>query len=510
LQSRAEAAAVVRFTRDAGVYDAQSDGQANRYQLFLERSLALARPGGRIGLVLPAGLAADQGSARLRRLLFARCDVDALVGFDNKQTIFPIHRSVRFLLLTGTVGKPTQSIGCRLGEVDPSILERREDDTGCESWFSVHLSPALLHRLSGNDLSVPDVRAPVDLTIAERAAALFRPLGDDSGWSAHFGRELNATEDRGALHEAGHGLPIIEGKLIEPHRVRLNDARFSIVSRDARRLLGDRHQRWRLAYRDVASATNRLTLIAAILPPGTVSTHTVFCLRTLLPLDLETITASVRKTGRCVIVHEATLTSGFGAELCALVQETCFHHLEAPITRVAGWDTPYPHAQEWDYFPGPKRVAAGIRPNVELAHGAGLNVDRGIVVDDSLRTSRPDIFAIGECAEHRGVCYGLVEPAYEQARVLAAHLAGENAHYPGSVLATNLKVSGVNVFSAGDFIGAPGTEQLFFSDVGLGIYKKLVIAKGCLVGAVLFGVNKDCVPPPHHQLMRPVGSTWNS
>jgi nitrite reductase (NADH) large subunit len=136
-------------------------------------------------------------------------------------------------------------------------------------------------------------------------------------------------------------------------------------------------------------------------------------------------------------------------------------------------------------------VAAGIRPNIELAHGGGLNVDRGIVVDDSLRTSRPDIFAIGECAEHRGVCYGLVEPAYEQARVLAAHLAGETAHYPGSVLATNLKVSGVNVFSAGDFIGAPGTEHLVFSDVGLGIYKKLVIARGSLIGAVLFGDTTD-------------------
>jgi 2-oxoisovalerate dehydrogenase E1 component beta subunit len=82
----------------------------------------------------------------------------------------------------------------------------------------------------------------------------------------------------------------------------------------------------------------------------------VIDLRTLLPLDLETIQASVQKTGRCVIVHEATLTSGFGAELSALVQETCFYHLEAPIMRVAGWDTPYPHAQEWDYFPGPARV----------------------------------------------------------------------------------------------------------------------------------------------------------
>src|SRR5262250_2999665 len=75
-------------------------------------------------------------------------------------------------------------------------------------------------------------------------------------------------------------------------------------------------------------------------------------LRTLLPYDLDTIVASVNKTGRCVVVHEATLTSGFGGELSSLVQENCFYHLEAPVVRVAGWDTPYPHAQEWDYFPG--------------------------------------------------------------------------------------------------------------------------------------------------------------
>jgi 2-oxoisovalerate dehydrogenase E1 component beta subunit len=83
-------------------------------------------------------------------------------------------------------------------------------------------------------------------------------------------------------------------------------------------------------------------------------------LRTLMPLDIDTIQASVAKTGRCVIVHEATLTSGFGAELSARVQETCFHHLEAPIARVAGWDTPYPHAQEWDYFPGPARLGRAL------------------------------------------------------------------------------------------------------------------------------------------------------
>jgi 2-oxoisovalerate dehydrogenase E1 component beta subunit len=91
----------------------------------------------------------------------------------------------------------------------------------------------------------------------------------------------------------------------------------------------------------------------------------VIDLRSLLPLDLDVITASVSRTRRCVIVHEATLTSGFGAELAALVQEHCFYHLEAPIARVTGWDTPYPHAQEWDYFPGPERVGRAMHKVLE-------------------------------------------------------------------------------------------------------------------------------------------------
>jgi 2-oxoisovalerate dehydrogenase E1 component beta subunit len=88
-------------------------------------------------------------------------------------------------------------------------------------------------------------------------------------------------------------------------------------------------------------------------------------LRSLWPLDLETVVTSVKKTGRCVVVHEATRTSGFGAELAAIVQEECFYHLEAPIERVAGWDTPYPHATEWAYFPGPARVADALKRVLE-------------------------------------------------------------------------------------------------------------------------------------------------
>jgi 2-oxoisovalerate dehydrogenase E1 component beta subunit len=84
-------------------------------------------------------------------------------------------------------------------------------------------------------------------------------------------------------------------------------------------------------------------------------------LRSLIPLDVDTICESVRKTGRCVVAHEATFTSGFGAELCATIQRECFFELEAPIERVAGWDTPYPHAFEWSYFPGPQRLADAMR-----------------------------------------------------------------------------------------------------------------------------------------------------
>ena len=137
--------------------------------------------------------------------------------------------------------------------------------------------------------------------------------------------------------------------------------------------------------------------------------------------------------------------------------------------------------------------AAGIRPNTQLAGDAGITINRGIVVDDRLQTSAEGIYALGECAEHRCVCYGLVEPAYEQARVLAQQLAGRNALYQGSVVATNLKVSGVSVFSAGDFLGEEGSEAIVLHDNRRGTYKKLVISDGRLVGAVLIGDVADAL-----------------
>ncbi len=120
-------------------------------------------------------------------------------------------------------------------------------------------------------------------------------------------------------------------------------------------------------------------------------------------------------------------------------------------------------------------VACGVRPNADLARAAGLACNRGVAVDDGLSTSHAGIHAIGECAEHRGQVYGLVEPAYEHARVLARRLAGETAAYQGSVTATNLKVSGVHVFSAGDFAGGTDTQDIVLSDPGIGLYRRLVL-----------------------------------
>src|SRR4029453_18041787 len=112
--ARTDVAAVLRFTRQTGIYAAQSDGHANRYPLFVERAIDLTRAGGRIGLVLPSGLATDRGSASIRRRLLTACDVDAMVGIDNRRGVFPIHRSVRFLLVTATPGRATSRVACRL------------------------------------------------------------------------------------------------------------------------------------------------------------------------------------------------------------------------------------------------------------------------------------------------------------------------------------------------------------------------------------------------------------
>ncbi|MEL7300019.1 MAG: FAD-dependent oxidoreductase [Pseudomonadota bacterium] len=136
-------------------------------------------------------------------------------------------------------------------------------------------------------------------------------------------------------------------------------------------------------------------------------------------------------------------------------------------------------------------MAVGIRPATQLASEAGLDVARGIVVDDHLRTSDPSIFALGECTEHRGALFGLVAPLYDQARALADTLLGRPSAFVQKSLATKLKVTGCDLFSAGDFAEADGREDLLFHDRAGGTYKRLILEGDRLVGAVIYGDTAD-------------------
>jgi nitrite reductase (NADH) large subunit len=137
-------------------------------------------------------------------------------------------------------------------------------------------------------------------------------------------------------------------------------------------------------------------------------------------------------------------------------------------------------------------MAIGIRPNTELAESSGLYCNRGVVVSDTMQTYDPRIYAVGECASHRGIAYGLVAPLFEQAKVAANHLAEFGiGRYAGSVTSTKLKVTGIDLYSAGDFLGGEGTEDITLSDPLAGVYKKIVVKEDRIVGACLYGDTAD-------------------
>ena len=278
---KVEARRFADFAREAGVFRVDTRSHVNRYQLFVERALQLTRAGGRIGLVLPSGLATDGGAAPLRRHVFDRADVDSITGLNNRGGLFPIHRSLRFVLLTCTAGRPTSALACRFGI-------SRAEDLDSDNHRPLLVTRSLVARLSGSDdLGIPELATEHDLRIVEDLSARLPWLGAADGWSVHFGRELNATDDRG-LFSAFTGSPgvrpVLEGKQIGPFRAAVGDCRYEVSAVGAASHVA---RRTRLAYRDVASATNRLTLIAAVLPPRVVTTHTLFCLKTPLPVDTQ-------------------------------------------------------------------------------------------------------------------------------------------------------------------------------------------------------------------------------
>jgi hypothetical protein len=278
------------FARGSGVYAWQGAGHANLYQLFLERALTLLRPGGRLGMILPSGFAIDEGSAGLRRAFLERTRLDGLISLENRDAIFPIHRSLKFLLLTATKGGTSAAVRCRFGVRDLTTLERLPD-SGFDR-DTVIVTRALLERVSGTSLALPEVRTQQDVEILAAVAFRHPALEDAAGWSARFGRELNATDDRChflAGAPARGTLPVVEGKHLTPFVAHVGDAGLRIPAAKAASLLDGAatFRRARLAYRDVASATNRLSLIAAIVPARAVTTHTLFCLKTPLDADAQ-------------------------------------------------------------------------------------------------------------------------------------------------------------------------------------------------------------------------------
>jgi hypothetical protein len=273
----------LRFYGSSRVYTLQGHGHGNLYQLFLERALRLVHSRGRIGLILPSGIATDHGSATLRRHLFDRTSIDTWLGFDNRRRIFPIHRSTRFVLICTTKGGETETLKFRAGLVDTTVL-----NAAPASAPSLSISRSRLESWAA-ELCIPEVPDATALAILSGVASRVPALADGSGWNVRFGRELNATDDRPHFvnrQRARQSLPIIEGKLLSPFQAALDRATIGVTLEALATLMDPsaiRHPR--IAYRDVASATNKLTLIAALLPRGAVSTHTVFVSKT--PLDEE-------------------------------------------------------------------------------------------------------------------------------------------------------------------------------------------------------------------------------
>jgi hypothetical protein len=250
-------------------YRGQTTGHVNSYQLFLDRALQLARRGGRVGLILPSGLATDHGSAALRRHLLGQTSIDTWIGFENRGRIFPIHRSVRFVVMATTNEGATDTLKIRCGLTSLEELDREE----------AHQPPLVLSRSrieawSPELLTIPEITTAAALGIIAAISDRTPALGDATGWNARFGRELNATEDRPRFMPIGSRprlRPIVEGKQLSPFQVDLSRSTHGIALATAARA--------RIAYRDVAGATNKLTLIAAMLPANAVSTHTVFCVK---------------------------------------------------------------------------------------------------------------------------------------------------------------------------------------------------------------------------------------
>lgn len=277
---------LVTFVRESGLFPLCQRGHLNLYQPFVERSLSLARPGGRVGLIVPWGFAVDDGAAALRMALVDAGALDTIVGCDNARGLFPIHRGLRFAVVVATPGGAPHDTRARFGVATTETLEAMTAAHG--EPMPARLDRSLLARVGGPTRRIPDLRHQDDLEWLSRVMAAHPAIGAVDGWQARFSRELNATDDRDAFSEepGRDRLPVADGKHIEPCVVHIASCERFIAVRTARERLQDRRfESPRLVYRDVSGVGNRFTLIAAVMPAGVVTTHTLFCLRNVRPIE---------------------------------------------------------------------------------------------------------------------------------------------------------------------------------------------------------------------------------
>ena len=268
--AREDADRLLGFVRASGLYrDAR--GHVNSCQLFLERMLQLVRPGGRFGVLLPGSVLSDHGTSALRRHVFEASAIDRISILDNRDAYFPIHRSMRIVAMTGEVGTATSSLVV---------------DEGVTATSGHVLTRDQLRLGSGEAEAIPRLRHADDLRVLDRLWS--SPRLGDTAWALRFGRELNATEHRGLAasdRDDPGRLRLVDGKHLRAFEVHTAHATASVHADDARRVLpAAPWTRWRLGYRDVSSPTNTRSLLAALVPPGVVTTHTIFCLRDPPPL----------------------------------------------------------------------------------------------------------------------------------------------------------------------------------------------------------------------------------
>ncbi len=284
---------LVRFIRESALYPRCFRGQINLYQPFVDRALQLTSPRGRVGLVLPWGMAVDDGAAELRRAVVDTGTLDTIVGFDNSHGLFPIHRGVRFAVVVmrspnagGSGGVTRARFGVTTIEEAEAIAEHGDPEDA--DTLPVRLTRDVMTTLGGPTRRWLDLRQPADVEWITHVRR-FPTLGSPDGWQITFSRELNASDDKHLFRtrvpgRAGH--LVAEGKHIGPFT--FDRRRPSMVIEDAvlaGRFPDRRFARARLAYRDVSGFGNTQALVAAIIPAGVITTHTLFCLKTEIAIE---------------------------------------------------------------------------------------------------------------------------------------------------------------------------------------------------------------------------------